>query len=95
MNTLALTTELTHLALNRRAFGNTPEEVLNHLQQFIKSSSMPLGTFIGRKCTSKRSIGKDIRTAKYVLFYDKHALMIKLTHFLPRNKWEISTCSFI
>ncbi|MEQ8707275.1 MAG: hypothetical protein RIC19_25305 [Phaeodactylibacter sp.] len=95
MNTLALKTELTHLTMNRQAFGTTPEEVLNRLRRSIKANAMPLGPFLRMRCTNKRKIGRDIQTAQYVLLYDKQSLLIKLTYFLPRNRWEISACSFI
>lgn len=95
MNTLALKTELTHLTLSRRPLGTTPEEVLNRLRQSIKSSAMPLGRFLSMRCTDKRVIARDIRTAQYVLLYEQEALMVKLTYFQPRNRWEINTCSFI
>ena len=95
MNTLALKTELTHLTMNRSPFGRTPEEVLNRLRQSINGSPIPLGSFLGMRCTGMRNIGKDIRTAQYVLLYEGQALLIKLTNFLPRNRWEISTCSFM
>lgn len=95
MNTLALNTELTHLTMNRLDHGPTPEEVLGRLCHSIKSSTMALGTFCGLRCTDKRSIGKDLSTAHYILRYEKYAVMVKLTFFLPRNHWEISYCSFI
>lgn len=95
MNTLALKTELTHLTLSRHASGTTPEAVLSRLRQSIKGSALPLGACRGMRCTDRRDIGKDIRTAHYALLYDKKVLLVKLTNFLPRNSWEISSCSFL
>lgn len=95
MNTLALNTELAHLTINQLDHGPTPEAVLSRLRQSIKASPMALGTFVGMRCTDERSIGQDINTANYVLLYDSHAMMIKLTYFQPRGQWEISYCSFI
>ncbi|MBV6653017.1 MAG: hypothetical protein KI786_04630 [Mameliella sp.] len=95
MNTLALKTELAHLTISRPSYGSSPQEVLKRLRQRIKSSAMPLGSLISIKCTSKRRISEDIQTAQFLLVYEHHALLTKLTYFAPRKKWEISGCSFI
>jgi len=95
MQTLALSVELSQLAMEH---SNQPTEsnfLLRKIERLLKGHASTLGRFVGKTQAKKRQLGKDLALREIQFDFEKHSLQLRLVHFLPRANWEIQSFQFV
>jgi hypothetical protein len=89
MNSTSLSILLTTFFMRPELPAAQPEELLDSVKQFLTQHRQQLGQPLSCRCLHRRRLSNDMQVASYELRYASHRLLLNLTYFAPRGRWEI------
>lgn len=95
MQTLALSVELSQLAIEHSNQSSSSNFLLRKIEHILRSHSKVLGNFRGKTLALNRQLGTDLTLREIQFDCEKRSLRLQLVHFLPRSRWEVQGFQFV
>jgi DNA-binding response OmpR family regulator len=95
METLALSIELSSIAVDSICQPTTPAELLSRFKNTLAGRSDLLGRFRGSSLQRKQDLGGDLHLNEYRFDYEKHSLLLQMLRLQARGTWEVKGFWFV
>ena len=95
METLALSIELSSIAVESIGQPIAPAELLSRIKNTLSRRSDLLGGFMGSRLQRKQDFGGDLHLNEYRFDYEKRSLLLQMLRLQARGTWEIKGFRFV
>ncbi len=95
MKTLALSIELSSIAVETTGQPITPTELLTLIKNTLAKRSDLVGSFMGSHLSRKQDFGSDLHLNEYRVDFEKRSLLLQMLRLRARGTWEVKSFKFV